>query len=180
LIFTPREFATDQILFSFTNVGDSGDQPKSSIIMDKDLQEMHLTATGTNRQSINMNLLTLNQPNHVIITYIGSPATASNCKAYVNGSEDVSFKGGDYWGSSEDPTFVIGSRNDGDLPYTGLMDSIKVWDRLLDERELLLQYVDPWRDYRECMEDYLLYQGAIHSGSPSYSPFWASNNNQVL
>ncbi len=181
LVVTPTDLSGNQILLAFPNLGTADTHPRTLIYYhatDKELQFNHIN--NANRRAGSTFSWVVGETHHIIIVwYYNSATDANNSKIWVDGI-DITEGAEDYWNAGNQTGGIdFGHRNsDPSDDYTGMIDSIKVWDREVMEHEIVRLANDPWLDYRE--DSFLPYHGAIHSSSPAFSPFWAVGSNQVL
>lgn len=179
LVITPSDLSNDQFIAAFPNVGDATTNPNCSIYIDSGNKELQVTATGTYRRACNISGWVVGETHHIIIVWYYAPTIdANNCHIYVDGLQ-VGEHGTDYWnyGAQTDGIY-FGNRGVGTDDYTGVIDSIKVWDRALVLSEKLWSYTDPWRDYR--INDMGFIVGGAASGEPSFNVSRALGSNQLL
>jgi hypothetical protein len=181
LVLTPSTLASDQFVVSFPDIDSKTENPHTCVYIDSGNSELQFTSTNTaNRRAADISGWVAGQTYHVIIVWYYDPDTdANNSVIYVNGV-DVTEHAEDYWNPGAQTDGLNFGHRDGSASddYTGVIDSIKVWDRGLTAAEATRCFSDPWADYREDFS--LAYYGAIHGEAPSFSPFWCVGNNQVL
>jgi hypothetical protein len=181
LIITPSTLAIDQFIVSFPDIGDNSTQPFTCIYLDSSNEELQITSTNTGyRRGANISGWSAGETHHIIIVWYYDPDTdADSCDIWLDGRLST-FASQDYWFAGEQTNGINFGHRNGDTAndYTGVIDSIKIWNRGLTAEEVIRLANDPWVDYREDM--LLPYYGAINGEAPAFSPFWIVGNNQIL
>lgn len=119
------------------------------VVLDGTAGRINLTkGTGNNNSKITgIGTFTNNKWYHVVITDGG---TVASITFYINGVLTASAVNASSFDIAAG-NFLIGKRQDSTNYYTGLLDNVQIWNRVLSANEIAKLYLDPFCMFEEDM-----------------------------